>query len=232
MPYPEAMLKALLLVVMGTTLAPLVSSVPPVLSHYRDVTLGDSVDDVVDRLHLVASDVKVLHQRPSLVQELTWRPHRFVSGTTMTPDALAEMVLTFHIDRLVRIVATYDRERTQGLTDADLHESLSDVYGVPLLRSTPTQRPDRSLPHRETVDRWEDATTVLLLWREDYPGRVGLTITSINEDRALQEAITHGGRLDAQDAPKRALDEQAAKASANKARDEKIRLENKARFKP
>ena len=52
------------------------------------------------------------------------------------PRPLAELVLTFHQARLARIVATYDREKTVGLTDADLEELLSEVYGVPLLRST------------------------------------------------------------------------------------------------
>src|SRR5687767_5562926 len=55
----------------------------PVLSQYRGVTLGDSVQTVIGRLHLVDSDVKVVHERPTVVQEVTWRPHRFVSGTTV-----------------------------------------------------------------------------------------------------------------------------------------------------
>ena len=54
------------------------------LSHYRGLTLGDSVQVAVDRLQLGVSDIKVVHERPT-VQEVTWRPQRFVSGTTVSP---------------------------------------------------------------------------------------------------------------------------------------------------
>jgi hypothetical protein len=205
---------------------------PTAISSYRNIALGDSVSVVVQRLDALATDVKVLHDRGSLVQELTWRPHRFVSGTAVTYDPLAEMVLTFHKDQLVRIVATYDRERTQGLTDTDLRDSLTNVYGVATLRSTPTQPAVLPTAPRQTIGRWEDAETLLLLWREEYPSRVGLTITAVTADEALQAAITSGLRLDVAEGPQRELDQRAAAAAAIKARDEKIRLDNKAKFKP
>jgi hypothetical protein len=154
-----------------------------------------------------------------------------VSGITAVPDPLAELVLTFYQGRLARIVAIYDRERTQGLTDADLHELVSRVYGVATLQSTPTQLPDPTL-RRRTVGQWEDADHLVLLWREAYPARVGLTITSIAEDRVLQEAIAQSERVAAEEAPRRAEEGRAAAAAAIRERDEKQRLGNKAQFKP
>jgi hypothetical protein len=204
-----------------------------VLSHYRGVTLGDSVQVVVARLKMTAAYVKVVQERPTVVQELTWRPHPFISGATAGPDALSEMVLTFHGGLLARIAVTYDRDRTQGLTDADLHDALGSVYGVSLLVGTPTQPIIISpSPERQTIGRWEDADTLLLLWREQYPTRVGLTITSIASDRALQEALADGGRLHAAEAPMRDLARRTADAAALEAREEKIRRDNKAAFKP
>lgn len=211
------------------------TSASDVLARYRDVMLGESVQTVVQRLQPVGAEVKVLYDTPSLVEELTWRPHQFISGSTVTADPLAELTLTFHLGRLARIVATYDRERTAGLTDADLHELLSEVYGLALLRTTALQPATTTLGPtrgRETISTWTDDATTVLLWREEYPRRVGLTIVSTVADRGLQEAIAVGAALTAKNAPQRARDAQAAVASAAKDRDAKTRLENKARFKP
>jgi hypothetical protein len=226
------MLRVSLLTLIGVMSFVAPSTSGPVLSHYRGLTLGDSVQAVVDRLHLVASDIKVVHERPTVVQEVTWRPHRFVSGTTVEPDPLAEVILTFHAGRLARITVTYDRERTQGLTNADLHEVLGSVYGPSMLVAVPTQRTVTPPADRQTIGRWEDAETELLLWREHYPSRVGLTITSIAAARGLQEAVADGERLTAAEAPARDLARRTAEAAATAARDERIRLENKAKFKP
>jgi hypothetical protein len=201
------------------------------LSDYRSFTLGDSVQVIVDRLQLVPSDVKVVHERPT-VQEVTWRPQQFVSGTTVEPDSLAEMVLTFYEGRLARIAVIYDRARTQGLTDADLHEAIGSVYGVSLLVSVPTQRPISPPAERQTIGRWEDAKTFVLLWRENYPTRVGLTITSIPSELALQEAIEEGLQLHATQGAATDGVRRTAEAAALQARDEKTRRDNKATFKP
>ena len=187
---------------------------------------------VTDRLKLARQDVTVIHARPALVEELTWRPNRYLSGPAAAPDAVAEIVMTFHLDRLARMVVVYERPGTQGLTDADLLEALTEVYGLASLASTPTQPTRNPASERRTIGRWEDADTVVLLWREVYPNQVGLTITSISADRALQQAITEGERLYLSEAPQRSLDRQAAEAKAILARDEKLRLENKKKFKP
>jgi hypothetical protein len=217
-------------------LAMLVASVPAAaqsaLSSYRDVTLGDTVQVVADRLEMARQDATVLHARPALVEELTWRPNRYASGPAASAETVAEVVMTFHADRVARMVVVYERERTQGLTDNDLLEALTEVYGLASLASAPTQ-PGRDLSsERRTFGRWEDSDTVVLLWREVYPNRVGLTITSISADRALQQAIADGERLYLSEAPQRDRDRRAAESAATAARDEKLRLENKKKFKP
>jgi hypothetical protein len=228
------MSKVLLVVFIGLLCAPLSASSSAVLSRYRDVTLGDSAQAVAERLHLIASDVKVIYDRPSLVEELTFRTRPFVSGAAVAVDPLAEMVLTFHMGRLARIVAMYDRERTIGLTDADLEELLSEVYGVPLLRSKAPEistAPGAQSPRR-ALSVWAEADTTLTLWREDYPRRIGLTITSVAAERELQKAIAAGARLATEEGPERERQKAAAASVAIKDRDAQIRLENKAKFKP
>jgi hypothetical protein len=224
------MLSLLLTTVCTTALVFPVTSAESVLSHYRGVTLGDSVQVVVDHLQVTPAEVKVLYERPTLVQQITWRPNRFVSGTAVEPDPLAEMVLTFNLGRLARIAVTYDRERTQGLTNADLLEALSGVYGLAMLTSTIRTTPASTEP--ETIGSWSDSETLVLLRRDSYASRLSLTITSVAADVVMQKAIGDGVRLDAGEAPARDLARRNAESTALLARDEKIRRDNKAAFKP
>jgi hypothetical protein len=202
------------------------------LSQYRGLTLGDSVATAAGVLNVPATNVKVLRAQPSLVEQLTWRPILFVSGATVQADAIAEMVLTFHVGRLVRIAVTYERDRTAGLTETDLRDAITAVYGAPSLLSTSawTSGPERF--ERKEVGRWEDAGSLLSLWHERYPERLGLTLTSVAADAVLQAAIAEGARLDSADAPARDLARRTAEAAAQQARLDKIRLDNKAAFKP
>jgi len=226
------MLRVLLLTILcATALVRPAISAEPVLSQYRGVTLGDSVQVVADRLQVMATEAKVVHERPTLVQQITWRPNRFVSGTSVEPDPLAEMVLTFNLGQLARIAVIYDRERTQGMTNADLLEALIGVYGPSLLPSMATGTTTSSTDP-ETIGRWSDAQTLLLLSRDRYPSRVSLTITAIAADLAMQKAIEDGVRVDATEAPARDLARRDAESAALRARDEKIRRDNKAAFKP
>jgi hypothetical protein len=209
-----------------------VSSAESVFSRYRGLTLGDSVQMVADHLKALPSDVKVLYARPTLVQQLSWRPRQAVSGASLEPDPLAEMSLTFHLGRLARIAVIYSRDRTAGLTDADLHDALSGVYGMSMLPSTPIGTSVATPYDPKIVGQWGDGETLVMLWREAYPDRPRLTITAVAADRAMQEAIVDAARLDTSEAPARDVARRAADAAAIRARDETVRRENKAAFKP
>ena len=66
----------------------------------------------------------------------------------------------------------------------------------------------------------------------DLAGVSRTAITAIEADRAMQEAILDGVRLNTSEAPARDLALRAAEAAAIRARDENIRRQNKATFKP
>jgi hypothetical protein len=222
----------LLVAVWVVAIAAPVRTAEPELPRYRGVALGESVATVIDALKAAPADVKVLRDRPSLVQELTWRPLRFISGEMLEADPVAEMVLTFHSDRLVRIASLYDRERIAGLTDADLREAVSAVYGVSSLMSNPAWTSQQSPADRQTIGRWEHGDTLIVLWHDLYPDRSGLIISAIAADTVMQQAISEGRRIEAIEAPARELALRAANAAAILARAETIRLANKAAFKP
>ena len=222
----------ILTIVCATTIAISFASAQSALSRYRGVTLGDAVQVVVSQLKMTSSDVKVVHERPTLIQRITWRPRRLVSGTVVEPDAVSEVVLTFHLGLLAGITAIYDLDRTKGLTNADLDEAFTHSYGTSLLIPTPPRATAASRAETEIIGRWDDAETLVLLWREPSTDRIKLTVTLIATDRALQQAIADGLRFEASEAPARDLARRATEDAAIRARDEKERSDNKAAFKP
>jgi hypothetical protein len=202
----------------------------PVYSRYRGVSIGDSVGTVVDSLQMTASDVAIVHARPAMIQQLTWRSNQFVTGRTNAPEALSEMVLWFHLGRLARVVATYDRDRTEGLTNADLHGSFTTIYGASML--VPTPAGVRSSTEPEIIGQWGDGETLVLLSRETYPRRIRLTVSSVAADRLLQNGLTSGARLDAIEAPTRDMVRRASEEQTRRTRDAQSRVDNKSAFKP
>jgi hypothetical protein len=204
-------------------------SAAPVYSRYRGVSIGDSVSAAIASLHMTASDVAVVHARPAMIQQLTWRPNQFTGGTG-APEALAEMVLTFHLGRLARVVATYDRDRTEGLTNADLHDVFTTIYGTSMLVPTPSRVRASSEP--ETIGQWGDGKTLVVLLREGYPRRIKLTVSSIAADRLLRDGLASGVRFDAIEAPARDMVRRASEEQTKRTRDAQSRVDNKSAFKP
>jgi hypothetical protein len=179
---------------------------------------------------MTPSDVAILHARPAMIQQLTWRPNQFFTGRTGAPEALAEMVLTFHLGQLARVVATYDRDRTEGLTNADLRDSFTTIYGASML--VPTPGGVRSSGDPEIIGQWGDGETLVVLLREAFPRRITVTVSSVAADRLLQDALASGARLDATEAPTRDMVRRLSEELTQRRRDEQSRLDNKSAFKP
>jgi hypothetical protein len=217
-------------IVCAAAMAVPVVSASPAYSRYRGVSMGDSVSTVIASLHMKPSDIAIVHARPAMVQQLTWQPNQFLTGTTGSRDTLAEMVLTFHLGRLARVDATYDPERTEGLTDADLHETFTTVYGRSMLVPTPSGVDASRDP--EIIGQWGDDDTLVVLSRAAYPRRIKLTVSSVAGDRLLQDALASGVRLDAIEVPTRDMVRRASDEQTKRTRDEQSRRDNKSSFKP
>ena len=113
----------------------LVSSAPELegqaLSHYRTFALGSTVASVSTLADGGTSAVTMIHQRPALLQDLEWRPSHWTSGSTEdSTDPVEQILFSFYDDQLFRIVVDYGHDRTEGLTDADMIEAISAVYGT------------------------------------------------------------------------------------------------------
>src|SRR5579872_319022 len=98
------------------------------LSKYRAFTLGMSTAEILKLAEEKPADVAVIHEKPSLIQELTWYPPLpFSSPHRVEP--VEKVVFSFCDGDLYRIVATYSSDAIQGLTSEDMIKMLSARYG-------------------------------------------------------------------------------------------------------
>src|SRR5712675_1681165 len=98
------------------------------LSKYRHFTLGMNLTNLLERTEQKLTDVKTIHGRPALIQELTWWPPN-VPGTSVRSDGVEQILFSFYNSELYKISVAYDRSSTEGLTEADMVKSVSVKYG-------------------------------------------------------------------------------------------------------
>jgi len=200
------------------------------LSRYRGYVLESSVESVVAASGMRAPDIKTLHQRPAKIQELQWRSPYASSGAALA-DPVRGVVFTFCDDALYQVIVNYDRDRTNGLTSSEIVESLTALYGEPVLR-TARNRPPAALPDGVVVAQWDSPTSSLSLLRDVYSTEFQLVLVSKTLSTRARNAIREAGRLDAIEAPRRELEERKKEvADAADARS-KTRTTNRAAFRP
>src|SRR5260370_28993564 len=97
------------------------------LSKYRHFTFGMSLTRVLERTDQKMADVKVIHGRPALIQELNWWPPN-LPGTSFQSDTVEQILFSFYNAELYKISGTYDQTSTEGLTAEDMVKSISAKY--------------------------------------------------------------------------------------------------------
>lgn len=201
---------------------------------YREYALEASVASVVTISAARESDARTLHERPARIQELEWRVPYGRSGSPLA-DPVRDIRFSFFNDQLYQVVVTYERDRTEGLTNEDLIESLSAIYGTPLLLTRATSRAaiQPGMPgDAAVVAQWEDAAGLLTLALGGYPPQYQLVLVSKALHAQARAAITEAVRLDAREAPERERDRRTNEAAAAQAAGRKARILNKAAFRP
>ena len=203
------------------------------MSRYRVYALESSVDSVIAASGARSADVKRLHERPATIQELQWRAPYVGSGDTLA-DPVREIAFTFYNDALYQVVVNYDRDRTEGLTDNDIIESISAAYGVPALATarTRTRPPAEAFPEGIVLARWETAESLVTLIRGSYTPEFQLTLISKPLSTRARSAIREAVRLDAIEAPRREAEQRKKEAGDASAARDKTRITNKAAFRP
>ncbi len=205
------------------------------LSSYRGFQLGMSLDAVATQTGIV-SEARVVHQRPELIQELTWEPPRSL-GSPPPGESVRKVHLSFYNGQLSRIVVSYQWDRTEGLTVEDMVEALSVTYGPAMLPATeiasPLSRVYRVYTESDRiVAHWGDPQHAINLVRPSYASTFGLVMFSERLDALARAASVEAIRLDEQEAPGRAIERQRKQKDEDHARQEKARTGNKATFQP
>ena len=202
------------------------------LSRYREFQLGMSLVAVAQQAG-IAPEARVLHQRPELIQEVTWNPPRSL-GSSPPGDSVRKVLFSFYNGQLFRIVVNYEWDRTEGLTVEDMVDALSVTYGPATLPateiisslSTVSTDGDRITAH------WEDPQHSLNLVRPSYASTFGLAVFSKQLDALARSASVEAIRLDKQEAPGRAAERKKKQEDEDHARQEQARRVNKATFQP
>ena len=96
------------------------------LSRYRGYALESSLESVIASSGARADRAMTLHPRPATIQELDWRAP-YASVGSAAADSVREIAFSFYNDALYQLIVSYDRDKTDGLTNKDLIDSLSSL---------------------------------------------------------------------------------------------------------
>ena len=201
-------------------------------STYREFKLGSSAADVMARGGAPQRDLKTLHERPALLQQLSWRPP-YSTRAAADAESVAAIVFSFVDNQLFRMAIDYERSRTEGLTKEDMIASLSAIYGPRSTEPAPPLRPVYdSLDTPAVLARWRQGDTTVALHQSTYGGGFGLIISSAPLEALARKAQATAITMDAREAPAREAARVKARAEAERADAEKARTTNKGTFKP
>jgi hypothetical protein len=200
------------------------------LSKYREFSFGMSPAAVVKLTDTSITDVKTLHRQPALIQELTWWLP-MLPGASYKADSVREILFSFYNGELYKISATYDRAATEGLTAADLAQSISAKYGPPI---DPVTEIDLSTGERhggaaeKVVAHWGNAQYSLSLYRSGLANGFTLEMYSQQTNSAADVAIAKAIKVEELEGPQKEADRQKKEA------DELAleRLKNMQSFRP
>jgi hypothetical protein len=204
------------------------------LSGYRSFHLGMNLAAVAKQANIKASEARSISQRPVLIQELDWQPRNPLNSSPQT-DPVKGILFDFYNGELFRILVSYDQDRTEGLTDEDLIESISAKYGtsakpagtISIFSQSHLYSQDEKL-----IARWEDSQYSFNLFRSSYQATPGMLIFSKRLEQLAQAAIVEASRLDEQEAPQREMERQKKQDEDKRVAGQKIRPANKTSFRP
>ena len=206
------------------------------LSRYRDVPFGSTVASVAAVTRTGPDAVKLVHERPSLIQELRWRPQYALGRPAGRIDPAQEITFRFYDDQLFAITVVYEARLVDGLTNADIIEGVSAVYGTATLTAAavrgPAQPPPGAINGSTAIASWQSAEYQFTLMREVYPATYRLIGVSKGLEPRARAAEAEAVRLDKQDAPRREAEQARAEADRRAASEDKTRATNKSEFRP
>ena len=199
------------------------------LSKYRHFTLGMSLTRVLERTDQKLADVKLIHGRPALVQELTWWPTN-LPGPSFQSDTVEQMLFSFQNGELYKISVTYDQKSTEGLTAEDMVKSISAKYGpaTNVVPEVDSAKIDSYDVKQKLVATWEDSQDSFNLVWSSFSDGFGLVIYSKRANAEAELAIAEAVKLNEQEGPQREAERQKKQTEDL----EVVRQKNRKIFRP
>jgi hypothetical protein len=199
------------------------------LSKYRHFTFGMSLTRLLERTDQKMADVKDIHGRPALIQELTWWPPN-LPGTSFRSDTVEQILFSFYNAELYKISATYDRTSTEGLTAEDMVKSISAKYGPPtnIALEVNSATNEQYEMRQKLVASWEDSQYSFRLVRSSFSGGFELVIYSKRLNAEAEVALAEAVKLEKQEEPQREAERQKKDADDL----EVTRQKNQKSFRP
>ena len=110
------------LVVSSFIIIVILLSIPQVhaqdLSKYRNFSFGMTVADLSKQIDQKPANAGLLHERPALIQELTWWPPQPYSSVRPA-EPVDQILFSFYNGALYRMLVTYEDAATKGLTEEE-----------------------------------------------------------------------------------------------------------------
>ena len=199
------------------------------LSKYRHFSLGMSQTKVLERTGQKTADVKLIHGRPALVQEVTWWPPS-LPGISYQSDTVEQILFSFYNGELYKMSVTYDQTATEGLTEQDMVKSISAKYGPATIVAVEidSAKSDAYVVKQTPVASWEDAQYSFNLTRSAFTDHLGLIIYSKRVNAVAELAIAEAVKIEEQEGPNREAERQKKQTDDLEA----ARQKNRKIFRP
>jgi len=203
------------------------------LTTYRNFRLGMSVAEITQQTGAMPQEVKLISSRPERIDELDWKMNWTPPAAGVRADPFREIDFRFYNGALSGLTVTYDPDRTAGLTDADMVEALTRIYGGASKAAVPDVAFNSGYSKTvKVLAHWEDAQSQLSAVRLPYEAGFGIILLSKNSTAKSEKAMLESDRLDRVEAPQRELAIEAKRAAEAQTKDEKSRSTNKPGFTP
>ena len=198
-------------------------------SKYRNFSLGTNLASVLKHTDQRLLDVKATRDGSLLFQELTWRPASGI-GVSYRSESVDELVFSFYKGELYKMVVTYERASTEGLTADDMVRSISAKYGpaTSIALEIDAAANEQYAVRGKPVASWEDSQYSLNLVRSSFSSTFQLIIYSKRVTAEADAALAEVVKVDELAAPQKAVDRQKKELDAI----ELTRQKNQKSFRP
>ncbi len=175
-------------------------------SKYRNFSLGTNLAAVVKHTEQRLADVKATHDGSLLFQELTWRP-AYSIGVSARAESVDEVVFSFYKGELYKMVVTYERASTEGLTADDMVKSIAAKYGpaTSVALEIDSAGNEQYELRQKPVASWEDSQYSFNLVRSQFSNAFQLVIYSKRVNAEADAALAQVVKVDELEAPQRAV---------------------------